>query len=89
MRTVLIAGWLAVVPVVFAGCATGGDRVEYIPGDRAVVPLKKGEAAPGDGWFVPPAVMQEIIPSLDERFRNEREPSVEDQGPDEVLAPTP
>jgi len=34
------------------------------------VPLKKGEAAPAEGWFVPPAVMQEIIPCLDERFRN-------------------
>jgi hypothetical protein len=44
--------------------------VEYIPSDRAVVPLKKGEAAPAEGWFVPPAVMQEIIPYLDEQFRD-------------------
>jgi hypothetical protein len=53
-----------------AGCATDGNKIEYIPADRAVVPLKKGEAAPAEGWFVPPAVMQEIIPCLDERFRN-------------------
>ncbi len=66
MLTVSIAGWLVVAP---AGCATNRGNVEYIPADRAVVPLKKGEPAPADGWFVPPAVMQEIVPSLDERFR--------------------
>lgn len=64
---VLIVGLLAGV---LAGCVTGRDNVEYIPGDRAVVPLSKGDAAPGDGWFVPPAVMQDVIPLLDERFQN-------------------
>ncbi|MCH7688661.1 MAG: hypothetical protein IH899_18590 [Planctomycetes bacterium] len=44
--------------------------MEYIPADRAVIPLKKGEPAPTAGWFVPPAVMQEIVPCLDEKFRN-------------------
>ncbi len=67
MRLGLIAGLLAVAPV---GCATLGDRVEYIPSDRAVAAVKKGEPAPADGWFVSPDVMQEMIPCLDERFRN-------------------
>jgi len=48
---------------------TGGGKVEYIPADRAVVAMKKGEQVPADGWFVSPAVMQEIIPCLDKRFR--------------------
>lgn len=65
VRTVLIAGYTAVV---LAACATG-DRVEYIPSDRGVVPLQAGEPAPAEGWFVPPAVMLEIVPCLDERFQ--------------------
>lgn len=73
MLLALTAGLLAAVP---AGCVTDRNRVEYIPSDRAVVPLKKGEAAPAEGWFVPPAIMQEMIPCLDERFREEREDEV-------------
>lgn len=68
MRTCLIAGWLAAVP---AGCAVAPrSKVEYIPSDRAVSPLKKGQPAPTDGWFVPPAVMQEVVPWLDEKYRD-------------------
>ena len=72
-----IAGWLAaglVGCVTVSGCATNRNPVEYIPGDRAVVPMKKGDAAPADGWFVPPAVMQEIVPCLDEKYRRSRTP---------------
>ena len=68
MRIGLIAGLLAVVP---AGCVAPSDRVEYIPGDRAVVPLQQGDAAPADGWFVPPAVMQQVVPFLDQQFRDQ------------------
>jgi hypothetical protein len=35
-----------------------------------VTPLEAGQPAPADGWFVPPAVMQEMVPCLDERFRD-------------------
>lgn len=34
------------------------------------MPLKKGQPAPAEGWFVPPAVLQEMIPYLDETYRN-------------------
>ncbi|MEX0715326.1 MAG: hypothetical protein WD066_02000 [Planctomycetaceae bacterium] len=44
--------------------------MEYIPADRAVAALKKGDPAPNDGWYVPPAVMHELVPALDERFRS-------------------
>lgn len=72
--TCLIAFWLAVGGA-GAGCANGRrGGVEYIPADRAVLPLKKGAPSPGDGWFVPPAVMVELVPGLEEKFRSgERE----------------
>ena len=68
MQIVLMSGWLAVG---LAGCAnlTLPSRVEYIPADRAVMPLSKGQPAPADGWYVPPAVLQEMIPYLDEKYR--------------------
>lgn len=69
MRTALIAGCLAAAA---GGCVAVRDRVEYIPGDRAVVPMKRGEPAPDDGWFVPPAVMQDVVPYLDEKFRSQQ-----------------
>lgn len=65
MLTALIAGCCAAAA---AGCVHPRERVEYIPGDRAVVPLKKGDPAPAEGWFVPPAVMQELVPHLDDQF---------------------
>ena len=83
MRTVLIAGWLAVALV---GCVTGGGKVEYIPADRAVVNMKKGQQAPADGWFVSPDVMQEIIPCLDKRFRGSSTDRPKPSGP---AGPTP
>jgi len=69
MQIALISGWLAVG---LAGCANLNrpDRIEYIPADRAVMPLSKGQPAPADGWYVPPAVLQEIVPYLDEKYRN-------------------
>ena len=70
MLIALIVGWLAVGLVGCGIVRKTQPRVEYISSDRAVVPLKKGQAAPNDGWFVPPAVMQEVIPCLDERFRS-------------------
>ena len=67
-RIALIAGCLAVG---LAGCANLNlpNRVEYIPADRAVMPLSKGQPAPADGWYVPPAVLQEMVPYLDEKYR--------------------
>ncbi len=65
MLTALIAGCCAVGAV---GCVHPRERVEYIPGDHAVVPLKKGDPAPAEGWFVPPAAMQDMVPCLDDRF---------------------
>lgn len=68
-----IAGWLAAAAAgcaIAAGCATERPRVEYIPADRAIAALRKGDPAPNDGWYVPPAVMQELIPGMDERFRS-------------------
>lgn len=68
MQIALMSGWLAVG---LGGCAnlTLPSRVEYIPADRAVMPLSKGQPAPADGWYVPPAVLQEMIPFLDEKYR--------------------
>lgn len=68
MRSGLIAGWLAVA---LAGCATHRAAIEYIPADRALSPLKKGDPAPADGWFVPPAVLQELLPDANQRFQDD------------------
>jgi len=68
MPIALIGGCLAVA---LGGCANLNlpSRVEYIPADRAVMPLSKGQPAPADGWYVPPAVLQEMVPYLDEKYR--------------------
>ncbi len=74
MRISSIAGWLVAVAVVcggLTGCVQNRKGVEYIPADRAIAPLTKGQPAPGDGWFIPPAVLQELVPAADERFQNQ------------------
>lgn len=63
------------VVLTIPACRMGGERVEYIPGDRALVPLQKDQPAPADGWFVPPALMQELVPLLERRFQAAPPPS--------------
>lgn len=72
--------WLSCLLVVLPGCqmldAIKGTilpkpepETVYIPGTRRLVPLKEGQSAPEDGYFVPPALMAEIGPCLANALR--------------------
>lgn len=68
-----ICCWLIVVALTASGCRTPlwGAKPEpvYIPGTQRVESIKKGQPAPDDGFFVPPAVMAELGPALAEPYR--------------------
>ena len=71
---------LSVVLLATTGCqlleATGlVNRAEpetvYIPGTKKLVPVKSGDMVPGDGFFVPPALMSEIGPCLADALKRD------------------
>lgn len=57
--------------VVLAGCVT--SRVTYLRGDEELIPVKKGQVVPFDGWLVSPQEMAEIFDRLDKPEKEDKQ----------------
>lgn len=76
------AAWMMLIAclmIAVAGCKSSG-RIIYVPTHLAVEWLDKGEPAPDDGYFVPPALMLEVGPALSRSAAEPEEPEADEPG---------
>ena len=54
------------------GCTTSAPRIEYLPESGRVEKLQAGQAAPFEGYLVPPGLMAEMGPCLKQAYERRK-----------------